>query len=178
MSNHLKMKVAALAAAGITALTVSMSPPAVEELKVHEGVRTTAYADPYYGWQLPTICYGSTAGVTKGQKATLAECDARLRVDIQRACDKVKYDLRGTGVLLTQGEQDAYCSFTFNTGYFKYQRNGNLTSMYKNLVANEPYKACEALKLYNRANGVVSNGLTTRRAHEFERCVSDFNSTP
>ena len=174
MSNHLKMKVAALAAAGITALTVSMSPPAVEELKVHEGVRTTAYADPYYGWQLPTICYGSTAGVTKGMKATLAECDARLKVDIQRACDKVKHDLRGTGVLLTQGEQDAYCSFTFNTGYFKYQRNGNLTSMYKNLVAGKPYEACQALNLYVYANGKKSNGLVARRALESQRCVQEF----
>lgn len=174
MADHLKAKVAALAAAGITALVVAMSPAGREEVKVHEGVRTTAYADPYYGWTLPTICYGSTSGVTRGQKATLAECDARLKVDIARACDTVKRDLRGTGVLLTQGEQDAYCSFAFNTGYFKYQRNGNLTSMYKNLVAGKPYEACQALKLYTYSNGVKSRGLVNRRNHEAARCVSDF----
>lgn len=174
MADHLKAKVAALALAGITALTVSMSPSQVEQTKKHEGVRTTAYADPYYGWTLPTICYGSTAGVTRGMKATLSECDQRLRKDIQVACDRVKRDLKGTGVLLTQGEQDAYCSFTFNTGYFKYQRNGNLTSMYKNLVVGKPYEACQALKLYTYSNGVKSNGLANRRAHEAERCISDF----
>ena len=174
MSNHLKMKVAALAAAGVTALTVSVSQPAVEELKVHEGVRTTAYADPYYGWQLPTICYGSTSNVKRGQVATMAECDARLRKDTQVACDRVKRDLQGTGVLLTQGEQDAYCSFAFNTGYFKYQRNGNLTSMYKNLVAGKPYEACQALNLYVYANGKKSNGLVTRRALESQRCIQEF----
>ena len=168
------MKVAALAAAVITALTVSMSPPAVEELKVHEGVRTTAYADPYYGWLLPTICYGSTTNVKRGQVVTMAECDARLRKDIQVACDRVKRDLQGTGVLLTQGEQDAYCSFTFNTGYFKYQRNGKLTSMYKNLVAGKPYEACQALNLYVYANGKKSNGLVTRRALESQRCIQEF----
>lgn len=174
MSHHLKLKVAALAAAGITALTVTVSQPAVEELKVHEGVRTTAYADSYYGWQLPTICYGSTSNVKRGQTATLAECDARLRKDIQVACDRVKRDLQGTGVLLTQGEQDAYCSFAFNTGYFKYQRNGNLTSMYKNLVAGKPYEACQALNLYVYANGKKSNGLIKRRAIESQRCVQEF----
>lgn len=174
MSSHLKLKMAALAAAGIAALSVTVSQPAVEELKVHEGVRTTAYADPYYGWKLPTICYGSTASVKRGQVATMAECDARLRKDIQVACDLVKRDLQGTGVLLTQGEQDAYCSFAFNTGYFKYQRNGNLTSMYKNLVAGKPYEACQALNLYVYANGKKSEGLVKRRAHESQRCVQEF----
>lgn len=173
MTSHLKAKVAALALAGITTLVVSVSPSGMDAIKAHEGVRTTAYADPYYGWQLPTICYGSTSGVTRGQKATLDECDQRLRKDIQVACDRVKRDLQGTGVLLTRGEQDAYCSFAFNTGYFKYQRNGNLTSMYKNLVADKPYEACQALKLYTYSNGVKSNGLANRRKHETARCVSD-----
>lgn len=171
--SYIKTKVAAVGVAVAVALSVSMSPQAVDELKVHEGVRTTAYADPYYGWQLPTICYGSTSGVTRGQKATLAECDQRLRKDIQVACDRVKRDLQGTGVLLTRGEQDAYCSFAFNTGYFKHQRNGKLTSMYKNLVAGKSYEACQALKLYTYSNGVKSKGLTNRRKHEAARCVSD-----
>lgn len=171
--SYIKTKVAAAGVAVAVALGVSMSPQAVDELKVHEGVRTTAYADPYYGWQLPTICYGSTAGVTRGQKATLAECDARLRVDIDRACKIVERDLKDTGVRLTQGEQDAYCSFAFNTGYFKYQRNGNLTSMYTNLVAGRPEQACKALNLYVLSNGVRSNGLVKRRAVESQRCTSE-----
>lgn len=174
MESNVKAKATALALAGIATLVVSVSQPGVDSIKAHEGVRTTAYADPYYGWKLPTICYGSTAGVTKGQKATLAECDQRLRKDIQVACDRVKRDLQGTGVLLTQVEQDAYCSFAFNTGYFKYQRNGKLTSIYKNLVAGKPYEACQSLKLYTYSNGVKSKGLVTRREHEAARCVSDF----
>ena len=171
--SYIKTKVAAAGVAVAVALGVSMSPQAVDELKVHEGVRTTAYADPYYGWQLPTICYGSTAGVTRGQKATLAECDARLRVDIDKACKIVERDLKGTGVSLTQGEQDAYCSFAFNTGYFKYQRNGKLTSMYTNVVAGRPVQACNALNLYVMSNGVKSNGLIKRRGVESSRCVSE-----
>lgn len=170
---YLRTQVAAMGVAVAVAVGVSLSPKAVDELKVHEGVRTTAYADPYYGWQLPTICYGSTSNVKRGQKATMAECDARLRVDTDRACKIVERDLNGTGVRLTQGEQDAYCSFAFNTGYFKYQRNGELTSMYKNLVAGKPYEACQALKLYTLSNGVRSNGLIKRRAIESQRCVSE-----
>ena len=171
--SYIKTKVAAAGVAVAVALGVSMSPQAVDELKVHEGVRTTAYADPYYGWQLPTICYGSTAGVVRGQKATLAECDARLRVDIDRACKIVERDLKGTGVSLTQGEQDAYCSFAFNTGYFKYQRNGKPTSMYTHLAAGRKREACQALNLYVLSNGVKSNGLIKRRAVESTRCVSE-----
>ena len=171
--SYIKTKVAAAGVAVAVALGVSMSPQAVDELKVHEGVRTTAYADPYYGWQLPTICYGSTAGVVKGQTATLAQCDAMLRQDIDTACKIVERDLKGTGVLLTQGEQDAYCSFAFNTGYFKYQRNGELTSMYKNVVAGRHAQACKAQNQYVLSNGVRSNGLVKRRAIESQRCASE-----
>ena len=171
--SYIKTKVAAAGVAVVVALGVSMSPQAVDELKVHEGVRTTAYADPYYGWQLPTICYGSTAGVVRGQKATLEQCDAMLRKDIDRACKIVERDLKGTGVRLTQGEQDAYCSFAFNTGYFKYQRSGKLTSMYTNVVAGRPAQACKALNLYVMSNGVRSNGLINRRAIESQRCASE-----
>ena len=162
-----------MAVSAAVALGVSMSPQAINELKVHEGVRTTAYADPYYGWQLPTICYGSTAGVVKGQTATLSQCDDMLRKDIDAACKIVERDLNGTGVSLTRGEQDAYCSFAFNTGYFKYQRNGELTSMYKNVVAGHHAQACRALNLYVMSNGVKSNGLVKRRAIENQRCASE-----
>lgn len=169
----IKTQLTAVAVSAAVALGVSMSPQAINELKVHEGVRTTAYADPYYGWQLPTICYGSTAGVVKGQTATLAQCDAMLRKDIDRACKIVERDLKGTGVRLTQGEQDAYCSFAFNTGYFKYQRNGKPTSMYTNVVAGKPRQACDALNLYVMSNGVKSRGLQNRRGVEHARCVSE-----
>ena len=65
-------------------------------------------------------------------------------------------------------------SFAFNTGYFKHQRNGNLTSMYKHLVAGKPYEACQALNLYVYANGKKSNGLVSRRALEYQRCAQEF----
>lgn len=171
--SQLKAKVAGAAVAAALALAVTMSDQGVSDLQVHEGVRLEAYADPYYGWRLPTICYGSTAGVYRGQVATLEECNQRLKVDIARAEKIVQDALAGTGATLTQGEQDAYVSFAFNTGYFKLQRNGKPTSMYLQVVAGNPAKACAALKLYNQSNGVVSKGLAKRRAAEYARCMKD-----
>jgi len=33
--------------------------------------------------------------------------------------------------------------------------------------------ACKALLMYNRADGKVLNGLTTRRHFEYQRCISE-----
>ena len=66
------------AGATITALVVAMSPAGYRALKSHEGLGQPgaavqkAYADPYYGWRIATICYGHTAGVKQGDTATMA----------------------------------------------------------------------------------------------------------
>lgn len=150
-----------------------MSQRGIDDLKKHEGVRTVAYADPYYGWSMPTICYGSTKGVKRGQTASLAECDTRLREDVAQACQTVYRDIKHLGIQLTQGEQDAYCSFAYNTGYFRYQRNGQPTGMYRNLVAGNRLAACGYLNQYIYSNGVKSRGLATRRLQEHTLCIQD-----
>ncbi|MGK4387745.1 glycoside hydrolase family protein [Ectopseudomonas oleovorans] len=48
----------------------------------HEGRNLAAYLDPV---GIPTICYGSTAGVTLGQTRTAAECDALLAAELGEA---------------------------------------------------------------------------------------------
>ena len=109
----------------VLALTVAMSPAGYRALKSHEGlgqpgaVVQKAYADPYYGWRIATICYGHTAGVKQGDTATLAQCDQFLREDVDKHCALVYAALFPLGVWLTQGEQDAYCSFSYNLGKFK-----------------------------------------------------------
>lgn len=79
----------------------------------HEGLRTEAYPDPAYGWAVPTICYGSTEGVQRGQRATFEECNARLAQDATYAGRAVA---RCTHVAITQAQYDALVSFAFNVG--------------------------------------------------------------
>ena len=79
----------------------------------------TAYADPYLGWKKATICYGHTKGVKQGDTATMAQCEEFLRSDVAQHCKLVYDALLPHNIWLTQGEQDAYCSFAFNLGKFK-----------------------------------------------------------
>lgn len=79
----------------------------------HEGLRTEAYPDPAHGWAVPTICYGSTEGVQRGQRATFEECNARLVQDATYAGRAVA---RCTHVAITQAQYDALVSFAFNVG--------------------------------------------------------------
>lgn len=168
---HIKAKLAAgVLAAGLGVAAV-MSPSGVSELVKHEGYRTHAYADTLHGWKVPTICYGSTLNVQRGQVATKAECDERLKVDVARHCALVDRALTGTNIILTQGEVDAYCSFAFNTGYFQYQRNGKATTMYRALRNGNHRAACDGLLLYT-AGSDKAPGLKARRKAEHQLCVS------
>lgn len=141
-----------------------------------EGKRNHAYPDIVYGWDLPTICYGHTKGVKKGDYKTDEECLELFKLDLAQGCEIVAKAIGEDQFnALTQGEKDGYCLFAHNTGYFKLQRSGNTTSMYKRLIADDRKGACEALLMYDRANGKVLKGLTQRRKFEYDRCMSELN---
>lgn len=131
----------------------------------HEGTVYQAYADPAYGWALPTICKGHTAGVKRGDTATPAQCDAYLREDVRIASDAV---LRLTAVPLTQGELDAYTSFVFNVGAGNFAKSTLRTK----LNNGQHLAACDQLLRWDYANGKKLRGLTTRRSDERTMCRS------
>lgn len=161
------------AGAATIALVVAMSPVGYQMLKSHEGLGQPgatvqkAYADPYYGWRIATICYGHTAGVKKGDTATMAQCDQFLREDVTKHCALVYDALLPLGVLLSQGEQDAYCSFAYNLGKFK-----GTDSVYGRLLKHDDWGACMGLLKYYYSNGVPSRGLWERRYAEYNLCIS------
>ena len=162
----------------VLALTVAMSPAGYRMLKSHEGlgqpgaVVQKAYADPYYGWRIATICYGHTAGVKQGDTATLAQCDQFLREDVNRHCALVYDALLPQGIWLTQGEQDAYCSFAYNLGKFK-----GTDSVYGRLLKQDDWGACRGLLKYSYSTGVFSRGLWERRYEEYNSCISQLDYT-
>ena len=166
------------AGAATIALTVAMSPVGYRALKSHEGLGQPgaavqkAYADPYYGWRIATICYGHTAGVKQGDTATTAQCDQFLREDVNRHCALVYDALLPQGIWLTQGEQDAYCSFAYNLGKFK-----GTDSVYGRLLKQDDWGACMGLLKYHYSNGKPSRGLWNRRYAEYNMCISQLPVT-
>ena len=161
------------AGGAVLALTVAMSPVGYQALKSHEGLGQPgaavqkAYADPYYGWRIATICYGHTAGVKQGDTATTAQCEQFLKQDVTRHCALVYDALLPTGIWLTQGEQDAYCSFAYNLGKFK-----GTDSVYGRLLKQDDWGACMGLLKYSYSNGKFSRGLWERRYAEYNLCIS------
>ena len=164
------------AGAATIALVVAMSPAGYRALKSHEGLGQPgatvqkAYADPYYGWRIATICYGHTAGVKQGDTATMAQCDQFLREDVAKHCALVYDALMPHGIWLTQGEQDAYCSFAYNLGKFK-----GTDSVYGRLLKQDDWGACMGLLKYYYSDGKPSRGLWNRRYAEYNMCISQLD---
>jgi len=95
-----------------TALTVSLA--GVAFVASYEGkAEYHSYADAGYGWKLPTICYGHTRGVKRGDVATEAQCLEYLRQDLEVAERGVKQCVK---VPISQNQYDMLVSFQFNTG--------------------------------------------------------------
>lgn len=164
------------AGAATIALVVAMSPAGYRALKSHEGLGQPgaavqkAYADPYYGWRIATICYGHTAGVRQGDTATMAQCEQFLKQDVARHCALVYDALLPHGIWLTQGEQDAYCSFAYNLGKFK-----GTDSVYGRLLKQDDWGACMGLLKYWYSDGQPSRGLWNRRYAEYNMCISQLD---
>lgn len=127
-----------------------------------EGLRNYAYKDPV---GIPTICYGHTANVNMGDYKTTGECLLLLKEDAKSHCDDV---LRYSKVPLTQGELDAYCSFTYNVGATNF-RNSTLL---KKLNREDRVGACNELSKWVYADGKILRGLVTRREEERQLCLS------
>jgi len=131
-----------------------------------EGTRTEAYLDPV---GIPTICTGHTEGVRMGQTATLAQCEAHTKEDIETATASV---LALTRVPLNEHELAAYTSFVFNVGHGAFARS----TLLKKLNANDRPGACKELHRWVKAgppgNKRTLPGLVKRRQAEYELCMA------
>lgn len=78
-----------------------------------EGKSYRAYPDPGYGWQVPTICYGHTKGVKRGDVATEAQCQQWLKEDMAKAMQEADKYIKAT---VTRKQASVLADFQFNTG--------------------------------------------------------------
>lgn len=135
---------------------LSLSLAGAVFIQQHEGTRHTAYLDPV---GIPTICSGSTAGVSLGTTETAAGCFTRLKRDTGIAgvavASCVTYPV-------TQGQYDALVSFTFNVG------GGAMckSTLVRKLNAGDCTGAANEFQRWNRAGGRVLPGLVQRRSEE------------
>lgn len=134
-----------------------------ELIKTFEGCKLYAYLCPAGVW---TIGYGHTAGVSKGDYITQTEADLLLKNDVAIFEEKVnKYSSYG----FNQNEFDALVSFAFNIGSIDQLTN-------KGKRTRE--EIAEAMLSYNKADGVVLNGLVRRRKAERELFLTPDNDEP
>lgn len=145
----------------VAAATLVASTIALGTIALHEGYRGTAYRDPV---GIPTIGYGETKGVKMGDTTTPKKALEQLRIS---ADEHGQGMARCITVPLSQGEYDAYLSFTYNVGVGSFCRS----TLVKKLNAQDYLGACAELLRWNKAGGRVLNGLTKRRKAEYDLCM-------
>lgn len=134
-------------------------------IKRFEGLELVGYPDPAPGNKgLPiTIGYGSTRIfgrlVKLGEKITLAQAEAQLKLDVQVFENGV---MRLVKVPLTPNQFSALVSFAYNVGL------GNLQSstLLKLLNAKQYHLVPAQFLRWNKAAGKVMKGLVNRRQAE------------
>ena len=130
-----------------------------------EGLRTVAYPDRLAGG-IPTVCFGETRGVKLGDSYTVEQCQVMLGQGLvqfetgMRACLKRPDDLPA-------GAYVAFLSLSYNIGTGAFC--GSTAARRAN--AGDIKGACDAITLWNRAEGRVVQGLVNRRADERRICL-------
>lgn len=154
------VKATALAALVGAACAACLTP-----LVMHfEGKRNVAYLDPV---KVLTICYGDTANVKPGQRATDAECLARL--DTQLAAHAAPVLACTPGLAGHPQQLAAAVSLAYNIGAAAYCRS----SVDRAFDARQWRAACDGFLAWRYAKGVALPGLLTRRRAERVTCLKD-----
>ena len=144
--------------AAVAALVVSAAT--LIGIATNEGYVEMAYRDVV---GVPTIGFGETKNVKMGDKTTPVRAMIKLEQSIEEhvrgmsACIKVP---------ISQGEFDAYTSFTYNVGVHAFCTS----TLVVKLNSGDYEGACKELLKWDHAGGKVYPGLTRRRQEEFKKC--------
>jgi lysozyme len=154
----------------------------LEDTKKDEGVVYRSYPDLGGVW---SICSGTTKGVTAGQVATPADCDAMTSADLLNAATIVLHCAPGLKVPERHQQLRAVIRFQNNTGKFCSSsaaplfRAGQMKPgcdrllAYNGVIARKPIRgAVQVRRLKDGRYFNVIRGLNNRRDHEHAICVS------
>ena len=112
---------------------------------------------------VPTIGFGTTAGVKMGDTITPQAAVSRALSDVSKFEGALK---RCVKVPLTQGEYDAYLSLSYNIGSGAFCGS----TLVRKLNAGDYAGACEQVLVWDKAGGRRVQGLTARRNREYAQC--------
>lgn len=127
----------------------------------YEGVSNKAYLDPVGIW---TICYGETKGVGKGDYKTDEECLESLAEELSIHHKQMMPYIK---VPLSEKEEAAYLSFTYNVGVGAFSKS----TLLKRLNNERRVEACNELLRWDKAGSKKLKGLTLRRQSENKLCL-------
>jgi len=151
--------------------TLSLSAAGLVGIVLHEGYSERAIV-PVRG-DVPTIGFGTTAGVKPGDTTTPPKALARALVDVQQFEGALR---ECVDVPLSQHEYDAYVSFAYNVG----GRAFCASTLVKRLNAQDYAGACRELLRWTHfqgkdcaqpANASLCGGLAVRRRREYRQCM-------
>ncbi len=130
----------------------------------YEGYSPAAYRDAV---GIPTSGFGTTNGVTMGQKTDPVRAVQRLTADITDTARQVSVCIGD--VPLAQHEFDAFVSMAYNVGTHAFCNS----TLVKKLHATPPdyAAACREILKWDYAGGQQLPGLSRRRADEYRRCM-------
>lgn len=127
----------------------------------YEGCKLVCYFDTGF---VPTIGYGSTRGLLKAdvgvKRITNAQAAEMLRAELPLYERIITRRCPG----LSLNRQIAMTSFVYNLG--EGALDGKSTEVAKHINAKRWQMAAAGMMFYIRDNGVILNGLVTRRAEE------------
>jgi len=145
-----------------TLAALALSASALVTLALHEGYSDRAIT-PVPG-DVPTIGFGTTAGVKPGDRITPPQALARALTDVQQFEGALK---RCVTVPLHQHEYDAYISLAYNIGSGAFCGS----TLVKRLNAGDYAGACGEILRWNKFKGRPLPGLTQRRQQEYRQCL-------
>ena len=153
--------------------SLTLSAAALVGIVLHEGYSERAII-PVPG-DVPTIGFGTTAGVKLGDTITPPQALARALVDVQQFEGAIKTCVT---VPLTQNEYDAYVSFAYNVG----RRAFCQSTLVKKLNLGDFKGACDELLRWRFFQGKdcalpenrrLCGGLVKRREAEYRQCLGE-----
>ena len=156
-----------------TLAALSLSAAALVGIVLHEGYSDRAII-PVTG-DVPTIGFGTTAGVKRGDTITPPQALARALVDVQQFEGAIKTCVT---VPLTQNEYDAYVSFAYNVG----SRAFCQSTLVKKLNLGDFKGACDELLRWRYFQGKdcalpenrrLCGGLVKRLEAEYRKCLGE-----
>ncbi|MEZ8363723.1 lysozyme [Vibrio cyclitrophicus] len=146
-----------------------VSPKALDITGNAEGCRLDPYTCPA---GLVTNGIGNTHGVPD-QSITLEQVAKDWVVNLQGAEQCIESAEKAAKRPMSQGQFDAFTSFSFNTGCSRFMKNhdGSATRIFTYIKQGNYERACKELPKWVYGGGEKLPGLMTRRGLEYARCM-------